>query len=87
MRFDVKALALTCGIFWGATVLIATVWLLVLGFEGEVIRNLDHFYFGYSFSYVGAVIGAIWGFVDGAICGAIFAWLYNKLAGAQRAPN
>jgi len=82
MRFNVKALALTCGIFWGATILLATVWLLVLGFEGEVISNLDHFYFGYSFSYVGAVIGAIWGFVDGAICGAIFAWLYNKLAGA-----
>jgi hypothetical protein len=82
MRFDVKALALTCGIFWGATILFATVWLLALGFEGELISNLDHFYFGYSFSYVGAVIGAIWGFVDGAFCGAIFAWLYNKLAGA-----
>ena len=87
MRFNVKALALTCGIFWGATILFATVWLLVLGFEGELISNLDHFYFGYSFSYLGAVIGAIWGFVDGAIGGALFGWLYNKLCGAQGAPN
>jgi hypothetical protein len=87
MRLSIKALALTCGILWGATILLATVWLLVFGFEGELISNLDHFYFGYRFSYMGAVIGAIWGFVDGLICGAIFAWLYNKLAGAQSPPN
>ena len=83
MRLSIKALALTCGILWGATIFLATVWLLAFGFEGELISNLDHFYFGYSFSYLGAVIGAIWGFVDGLICGAIFAWLYNKLAGAH----
>ena len=87
MRFNVKALALTCGIFWGATVFLATVWLMVFGFEGQLISMLDHFYFGYSFSFVGAVIGAIWGFVDGAVCGAIFGWLYNKLAGGQSPPN
>jgi hypothetical protein len=81
MRFNIKAFALTCGIVWGAMIFLATVWLLAFGFEGELIGNLDHFYFGYSFSYAGAVIGAVWGFVDGLICGAIFAWLYNKLAG------
>jgi hypothetical protein len=83
MRLNTKALALTCGIIWGAMVFFATVWLLAFGYGGEQIRTLDHFYFGYSFSYVGAVIGAIWGFVDGAICGWVFAWLYNKLSGAQ----
>jgi len=83
MRLDTKAFALTCGILWGATVFLATVWLKVFGFEGQIISLLDHFYFGYSFSYVGAVIGAIWGFVDGAIGGFVFAWLYNKLSGAQ----
>jgi hypothetical protein len=46
-----------------------------------LISNLDHFYFGYSFSYLGAVIGGVWGLVDGAIGGFCFAWLYNKLAG------
>jgi hypothetical protein len=81
MRLNTKAFALTCGLFWGATILFATVWLKVLGFQGQLISNLDHFYFGYSFSYVGAVIGAIWGFVDGAIGGLVFAWLYNKISG------
>jgi hypothetical protein len=83
MRLNNKAFALTCGILWGAAVLLATVWLLIFGYEGQVMSNLDHFYFGYSFSYVGAVVGGIWGFVDGAIGGLVFAWLYNKLAGAQ----
>jgi hypothetical protein len=82
MRLSIKAMALACGIFWGATVLLATWWLLIFGFQGQVISNLDHFYFGYSYSYVGGVIGGVWGFVDGLIGGAIFAWLYNRLAGA-----
>jgi hypothetical protein len=80
---NTKAFALTSGIVWGAMVFLATVWLLVFGYEGQLIRMLDHFYFGYSFSYVGAVIGGIWGFVDGAICGLVFAWLYNKIAGSK----
>ncbi len=81
MRLNTKAFALACGIFWGATIFLATVWLLVFGFEGQLMSNLDHFYFGYSFSFFGAVVGAVWGFVDGAIAGFIFAWLYNKLVG------
>ena len=83
MRLNTKAFALTSGIFLGEAVFLMTVWLLVFGFEGQQIRTLDHFYFGYSFSFIGAVIGAVWGFIDGAICGLFFAWLYNKLNGAQ----
>jgi hypothetical protein len=78
MRLDVKAFALACGILWGLVVFLATLWLLAFGFEGELIRNLDHFYFGFRLSFLGAIIGAVWGFVDGAIGGAILAWLYNK---------
>jgi len=81
MRLNTKAFALTSGIVWGAAIFLATVWLLLLGFEGQLIRLLDHFYFGYSFSWFGAVIGGIWGFVDGLICGFVFAWLYNKVSG------
>jgi hypothetical protein len=83
MRLNTKAFAFTCGILWAATIFLATVWLLILGYHGEVMSNLDHFYLGYTFSYPGAVVGAIWGFLDGLICGFIFAWLYNKLSGAQ----
>ena len=81
MRFDGKAFALTCGVFWGFTILFATVWLLLFGFEGQLMQQLDHFYFGYSVSWGGAVIGGIWGFFDGFIGGFVFAWLYNRFAG------
>jgi hypothetical protein len=80
MKLNVKALALTAGILWGATVFLATLWLLIRGYDGTLISRLDHFYFGYSFSYPGAFVGLVWGFVDGTIVGAVFAWLYNKLA-------
>jgi hypothetical protein len=82
MKLSVKAFALTSGIFWGATIFLSTLWLLMMGYNGDLIRRLDHFYLGYSFSIAGAFVGLAWGFVDGAICGAIFAWLYNRLAGA-----
>lgn len=80
MKLSVKALALTSGILWGASVCLATLWLLMMGYDGRLISQLDHFYLGYTFSAVGAFVGLVWGFVDGAVCGAIFAWLYNKLA-------
>jgi len=81
MKFNVKALALTSGLLWGGAVCLATLWLLVRGHDGALIRQLDHFYIGYSFSYAGAFVGLVWGFIDGAVGGAVFAWLYNKLAG------
>lgn len=82
MKLSVKAFALTAGILWGAAVCLATLWLLVMGYDGRLISQLDHFYLGYTFSAVGALVGLVWGFVDGAIGGALFAWLYNKLAKA-----
>jgi hypothetical protein len=81
MRLNVRAFALTGGVVWGAAVLFATWWLVAFGFHGQIMQQLDHFYFGYSVSWFGAVIGGIWGFCDGFIGGWIFAWLYNKLAG------
>ena len=60
MRLNTRAFALTCGIVWGAAVMLATWWLLIFGYQGQVMSNLDHFYFGYSFSYAGAVVGGIW---------------------------
>lgn len=81
MKLSVKALALTSGILWGGAVCFATVWLLLWGHDGALIRQLDHFYIGYSYSYVGAFVGLVYGFIDGAIGGALFAWIYNKFVG------
>ena len=80
MKLNVKALALASGLLWGGTVCFATLWLIALGYDGAVIRQLDHFYLGYTFSVVGAFVGLVYGFVDGAIGGALLAWLYNKFA-------
>ena len=80
MKLSVKAFALTSGLLWGGGVAFATIWLLIRGYDGSIIRQIDHFYIGYSYSYIGAFIGLFWGFIDGAIGGAIFAWLYNKLS-------
>jgi len=82
MKLSIKAFALTSGIVWGAVICLATFWLLARGYEGQIISQLDHFYFGYTFSPAGAFVGLAWGFVDGAITGAVFAWLSNKLAKA-----
>jgi hypothetical protein len=82
MKLSIKAFALTSGILWGASVCLATFWLLMIGARGELISKLSQFYLGYSFSVVGAFVGLVWGLVDGAVSGAIFAWLYNKLAKA-----
>jgi hypothetical protein len=82
MKLNVKAFALTGGILWGGAVCFATIWLLIRGYDGSLIRQLDHFYIGYSYSILGAFVGLLWGFIDGAVGGALFAWLYNKLAKA-----
>ena len=77
MKLRPLALALTSGIFWGAAVMIATWWLLIVGSSGELISQLSKFYFGYCFCFAGGFIGLVWGFVDGFISGFLFALLYN----------
>ena len=79
MRLNSKVFALTAGIIWGVIVFISTIWLLITGSAGRTISLLYHFYWGYSFSFIGAVIGLFWGFIDGLIIGYIFSWLYNSL--------
>ena len=83
MRLNVKAFALTCGILWALTMLLMTVFMVMRNDLCSFMDNFSSIYFGYTVSWSGAIIGTIWGFVDGLIGGAIFAWLYNKLAGAQ----
>ena len=83
-RLNIKAFALTCGIFWSALLFLLTWWLLVLEGSGAPPNLLTRIYPGYSISPLGSLMGLVWGFVDGLICGLIFAWLYNKLAKADR---
>lgn len=81
MKLNVKAFSLSCAILWGLSILLITLWFLIIGYQGNILKTLGNIYLGYSVSLVGAIIGLIWGFVDGLVIGAIFAWLYNKLIG------
>ena len=80
MKLNKMALALSGGIMWGATVFLATIFLLLTGGQGETLSKLNAFYFGYSFSYLGSIVGLLWGFVDGFVVGWLFGLIYNAFA-------
>ena len=81
MKLNVKAFALTCGLFWGFALLFITWWIIL--FEGSTyqVSFIGRVYRGYNISFIGSLFGLVWGFFDGLIGGAIFAWLYNLLSG------
>ena len=79
MKFDVKAFALTCGIFLGLAVCVS-VWLILLFdfFPPDIINTIGKYYIGLDVSILGSFIGLVYGFIDGSIGGLLFAWIYNK---------
>lgn len=80
MKINVKAFALTCGLFWGFGLLFITWWIILFeGLTGE-ITLIGKVYLGYNISIGGSIIGFLWAFADGIIGGGIFAWLYNFLS-------
>lgn len=83
MKFNVTALALTSGLFWGAAILIVASANLIWPNYGRTFLDLAaSVYSGYKpGSGIGSVvIATVYGLVDGAIAGAVFGWLYNLLA-------
>jgi hypothetical protein len=83
MRFNVIALAITTGLFWGAAILLVSLANLI--WPGYGVAFLDvtaSVYPGYhAGTGIGSVVvGTVYALVDGAIGGAIFAWLYNFVA-------
>ena len=83
MKLNTKAFALTCGILFALLMLVMTIFMVLRGDTCSFMDNFTAIYPWYTVSWVGSVVGALWGFVDGLIGGALFAWLYNKIAGAQ----
>lgn len=80
MKFNVKAMALTCGLIWGLGLFFITWWIIY--FEGSTGNPtiIGAVYRGYRISAMGSFYGLAWGFFDGLIGGAIFAWIYNWLS-------
>ena len=80
MKINVKAFALTVGLFWGIGLFLITWWIIIFdGVTGEQLL-IGRVYRGYTVSVLGSFIGFLWAFIDGIIGGAIFAWLYNFLS-------
>ena len=83
MKFNVGALALAIGVFWGGSIfLVGIVNLVVPDYGRAYLLLAASIYPGYSAgtSFDQVVIGTLYGLVDGAIGGAIFAWLYNWIS-------
>lgn len=83
MKFNLRAMALAGGLFWGVAVLVLAAANLVWpGYGLAVLNWAASVYPGYHpGTGVGSVVtGTLYAFVDGAAAGALFGWLYNRLA-------
>ena len=80
VRFNVKAFAIACSLWWGFGIFFVTWWVIMWdGATGEP-TILSAMYRGLNYSAQGSFIGLGWGLADGFIGGWIFAWMYNWLA-------
>ena len=84
MKLDIKGMAITVGLVWGAAVLLVGIANLIWPNYGQAFLELvASIYPGYTAgASVGQLIlGTLYGLVDGAVGGAVIAWLYNLFAG------
>jgi hypothetical protein len=82
MRLSIRAIGLTTGVLWGASMLIVGIVHLFLPAYGtDFLRIMGSVYPGFhdTHTWLSVLIGTIYGFVDGAIGGWIFAWLYDLI--------
>ena len=83
MRFNITALSLTVGLFWGVSILIVAsanqIW---PGYGQAFLQLAASIYPGYhpGTTFGPVITATLYGLVDGAIAGAIFGWLYNLLS-------
>jgi len=84
MKFNITALAVTAGLFWGAAMLLVSLANMIWpGYGVAFLDVISSVYPGYAAGagVVSVVIGTVYAAIDGAIAGAIFAWLYNNVVG------
>jgi len=85
MKFNIKALALACGILWGVAVLaVLLVNLVYTSYARNFLELMASIYPGYhaDHSVLQLVVGTLYATADGLIGGAAFGWLYDRLAKA-----
>ena len=83
MKINVTALALTAGLFWGASLLVVgSANLMWPGYGRAFLDLAASLYPGYhpGRAFGSVITGTLYSMVDGAIAGAVFGWLYNLLS-------
>ena len=83
MKIDVRAMALTIGILWGAQFLFLGILMRFFPGYGEtwiqLWADVYPLYEG-SGGVLDTLIGTVFGLIDGILGGAVVAWLYNRIA-------
>jgi hypothetical protein len=83
MKINITALALTAGLFWGATIfIVASAGVIWPGYGRAFLELVASLYPGYhpGPAFGSVVTGTLYSLVDGTIAGAVFGWLYNVLS-------
>lgn len=82
VRMRARIMALVFGMVGGASVWVATAWLLMRGGPnvGAHLGLLGHYFPGYTVTWGGAFLGFFYGALVGAIVGFAVAWIYNQIA-------
>ena len=83
IRFNIAALAVAAGLFWGAAILIVSAANLLWPGYGRLFLDLA----GSMIRATGpgsVIVGTLYGLVDGAAAGAVIGWMYNTLAASMK---
>lgn len=80
-RLRASVMAVVFGLIGGASIWVATVWLVVRGGQtvGFHLGLLSNYFPGYTVTWTGAFLGLFYGALVGGALGWSFAWLYNAI--------
>jgi protoporphyrinogen oxidase len=81
IRLNMKLLGLVCGVFFGLTLFLITLFSHIKG-GGDYLNLLSTFLIGYFVSIEGAFVGFLWAFIFGGLFGAFLYLTYSKLLGS-----
>jgi hypothetical protein len=84
MKLNLKAMALTAGILWGACFFVTGIANLIWPSYGDALLTWGaSIYPGYHGpgGFGSVIVVTLYALLDGVICGALFAWLYNAFVG------
>ena len=87
VRLRARTMALVFGMVGGASLLVATLWLVVRGGPtvGPHLGLLANYFPGYEVTWTGGLVGFCYGALTGAVIGWSIASIYNTLA--ERRPS